>query len=360
MSERDRFPLAQLLALCSVAALTPALRLLPRLSASIAGRGGWLSVLLALPAAAAYGLFLWRFSLRRRPGESLPALWRRAAGERVGGAALALMGLWLLFYAAFTLRDSAARLIETVYPHADRRIFILPLGALSAVAGAGEARRLTRTAQPVLPLLVLTVALSLVFALPELRAENLLPVFSSGAGALLCGAWPTLDAAALVLTLLFFLSDRLTGLPRYRSVAARIGLLGALMAALVASVTGAFGHELAARLARPFFSLVRSLVFFRRLERLEALPAALWVFSDFLLVSALLLIARRCLAALVGERPWLPWAIGAAAVGLALVLAPGEAAFARLGSVWVPLANAAICLLLIPGVYAAGRIRRTL
>lgn len=354
------YTLGQLLALCSVMALTPALRLLPGASAALAGRGGWLSILLALPAAVAYGAFLWRFGQRRREGESLPALWQRAAGETFGAVLLALCGLWLLFYAAFTLRDSAQRLIDTVYPHADRRLFVLPLGLAAAVAGSGDARRLVRCAKLLLPLLLGAVALTLLFALPQMHADNLLPVAGQGARPILKGTLPTLDVAALVLVLLLFLSDGLTGEARYRSVAGRIALLGTLMAALTAAVIGAFGHELTARLSQPYFSLVRNLVFFHSLERIEALLAALWIFSDFLLTAALLIVARRCLAPLCGKNAWLPAAAGAAALLIACLLAPEAAVFERLSLRWIPAANAAVCLLLIPGVYALGRLRKRL
>ncbi|MGX8692414.1 MAG: GerAB/ArcD/ProY family transporter [Clostridia bacterium] len=360
MKSADRFTLNQLLALCSVMALTPALRLLPGSSAALAGRGGWMSILLALPAAAAYGAFLWRFGKKRREGESLPALWQRAAGERTGAVLLALCGLWLLFYAAFTLRDSAQRLIDTVYPHADRRLFVLPLGLLAAAAGAGDARRLTRCAKLLLPLMLGAISLTLVFALPELHADNLLPLAGQGLPSLLKGTLPTLDVAALILTLLFFLSDRLTGERSYRSVAARIALLGAMMAALTAAVIGAFGHELAARLSQPYFSLVRDLVFFRSLERIEALLVALWIFSDFLLTATLFLVARRCLAPLCGDARLLPIAVGAAALSTACLLSPEAAAFTRLSLRWVPAANAAVCLLLIPGVFLIGKLRKRL
>ncbi len=357
---RDRCTLGQLLALCSVAALTPALRLLPGASASLAGALGWLSILLALPFAAAYGCFLWRFARRRREGEALSALWLRAAGDRAGALLLALCGLWLLFYAGFTLRDSARRLIETVYPQADRRLFVLPLGLLAAVAGAGELRRLVRCAKLLLPLLVGAITLTLLFALPELRAENLLPAGGEAPLSVLKGMLPTLDVAALILTLLFFLSDGLPDEARYRSVALRILLLGALMAGLSAAVIGAFGHELAARLTQPYFSMVRNLIFFRSLERMEALLVALWLFSDFLLTSALLLAARRCLQPLLGEGAWLPWALGAAALPLGCLLAPEAAAFDLLSKRVIPAANAAVCLLLIPGVFLIGRLRRKL
>lgn len=360
MSSRDRSSLGQLLALCSVAALTPALRLLPVATASLAGRGAWLSVLLALPPAMAYGAFLRRFARMRREGESLAALWRRAAGERFGALLLTLAGLWFVFYAAFTLRDSAQRLIDTVYPHADRRFFILTLGPAAALAGAGGTLRLSRAARLTLPLMIGTVALTLVFALPELHTDNLLPIAGRDVPALLRGTLPTLDVAGLILVLLFFLSEDLRDAEGCRPVSLRIGLLGSLMAALVAAIVGAFGHELTARLSRPYFSLVRSLVLFHTLERMEALLAALWIFSDFLLTAALLRAARRCLAPLLPRERLLAVLIGAAAVLAACLLAPGETAFLHLSVRWVPALNAGVCLLLMPGVFLLGKLRHRL
>ena len=68
-----------------------------------------------------------------------------------------------------------------------------------------------------------------------------------------------------------------------------------MVTAVSLAVLGNFGAELTARLTRPFFSLVRNLEFFGSLERIEALVVTLWVFPDFLLVSALLYTAQHIL-----------------------------------------------------------------
>lgn len=359
MKRDDSYSLGQLLALCTVAVLTPALRLLPSETARLAGRGGWFSVLLALPAAAAYGWILRAFAGKRREGESLASLWRRAAGERAGALLLALTGLWLLFYAGFSLRAGAERLVTTVYPAGKRAVFALSMGLIAALAGAGGARALARMAKLVLPLLIGAIALTLAFAVPEIHADNLLPLAARDAPALLRGALPTLDAAGLALTLLFFLSDGLSGPAPYRAVAARIALLGSLMSALVAAVTGVFGHELSAALTRPFFSLVRNLVFFRSLERIEALVVTLWLFSDFLLVAALLNGARRCLRPLLGERVPLAPLCALASLFLGVLLAPDAQSYARLSLRWIPALNFGFCLL-PPGIFALGALRKKL
>ena len=360
MKNEDRCSLGQLLALCSAAALTPALRMIPPLTAEAAGKTAWLSVILALPAALLYAFFLWRFGQKRQEGESSAELWRRAAGRVPGSILLLLFGLWLLFYAAFTLRSGAERLIGTVYPRADRRALILPLGLAAAAAGAGDLRRLVRTAKLVLPLLIGAIVLTLVFSLPELDADNLLPLVPETAGSLFRGALPTLDVAGLVLTLLFFLSDGLAGEPRFRAVAVRVLSVGCLTAAICAAVVGAFGHELTARLAQPYFALVRSLVLFRSLERPEALQVALWIFSDFLLTAALILAARRSLAPLFGRFSPGTRLLGLPPLLLACFLAPEAGAFSALSLHLIPAINAAVCLLLIPGAFVLGRLRKRL
>ena len=61
-----------------------------------------------------------------------------------------------------------------------------------------------------------------------------------------------------------------------------------LTSLLCAAVTGAFGAPLTAQLARPFFVLVRTLSFFRTVERVEALVVMLWIFPDFLITALFL------------------------------------------------------------------------
>ena len=108
------------------------------------------------------------------------------------------------------------------------------------------------------------------------------------------------------------------------------------LAALCAAVVGCFGAEITARLTLPFFTLVRNLVFFRTLERMEALVVALWLFPDFLLSGLALFCAQHCLRLALGAQPdyrkerltqmqnkrWVIWLGGAAAIAAGLLMAP--------------------------------------
>ena len=368
--KEDRFDSAQLRALCAVCLLSPALRFCPAAGIAAAGRAAWLSMLAALPPLLLYALFLRRFLACRAEGEGLAELCGRAVSPRASRPLLLALALYHAFYAAFILRAGAERFITTIYPHGDPAVFILVLGSAAALAALGPSRTLVRTAKLVLPLLVATLALILFTALFSARWENLLPVTGQDLPSLLRGGLPAVDVLAAMLVLGAFLagqtpagSARDGGWFRFLAVAALF--LSLLNAAILVS----FGADLAARLTRPFFSLVRNLVFFRSVERVEALVVTLWVFPDFLLVSAALFISQRCLRLALGKNaPWQGerlfslrrgrWLIppcALCAVLAALWMAPDQKTFLFLSDRLIPALNLGIALLALPTIYAVGK-----
>ena len=94
MQTSYKFNRNQLIALCSVTLLVPALRLVPSLTASLGGRAAWLSVPAAALPLLGYVWFLSRFMSHRKSGEGMAELTLRCLGSGAGGAALlALSGI---------------------------------------------------------------------------------------------------------------------------------------------------------------------------------------------------------------------------------------------------------------------------
>ena len=366
-----QFNLRQLLSLGAVIALTPALRLFPTQSAKLAGRAGWLAPLMALPLLICWAWAAARFAGLMRPGEQFPALVLRLGGKRLGRPALALLTLWCLVYAAFVLRSGADRLVGTVYPGASPLLFSQVMGLIALVASLTEPRTLVRLGRMLLPLLLAPCAL-LVRSLLSCDPNNLWPVGPTD-------LWPVLKAAPAPLdilagagtALLFFaggLRDRERLFPALSVWAAALCLFLAL---LTAGVTGRFGAALTAQLVRPFFVLVRTLVFFRTVERVEALVVMLWVFPDFLMTALFLWCGQFGLRLLCGYQPdadahplsdpgegrFLAWAFGTAATVAALFLAPDPAALERWSVALIPAMNLCFVFVFLPLLYIVG-VRR--
>ena len=362
--------------LSSLLLLGPALRLLPRLAAEQAGRAAWLSVLPALPLLLFYVRFLSRFWEARPAGTGLGEAALELLGPRWGRGALFFFTAWLLFYAGFVLRSGADRLVLTVYPQSAPAVFTLSMGFCCLAAALGSARSLARTGALLFPLVTGILLLLLLAALKGTSRSNLLPVTLLDLPALTRASLPVLDVLGLGLFLpLFFLGYVEEGaepmLPRCtRWLIAEAALLTLLMFAVV----GCFGGELVAHLSHPFFTLVRNLVFFRSLERIEALVVCCWIFPDFLLASLCLHAAQSCLRLALGrwarddrgsrlDPSYLRWLIpfcAFAAILVGLLLAPDLLSLRRLSERVIPGINLTLSFLTVPVLALVSRRKKTL
>ena len=374
MNGKDRFSRRQLLSLGAAAVLSPALRLYPAASARLAGRGAWLSALCCLPPLL---LYVWSFSLftaRRREGEGIAELTLRCLGDKPGRAVLLLYGLWFVLYAGFVLRASAERFMVALFPESAPAFFVLSLGLAVLLCALGRPRSLLRLARMLLPVLLGVLGLLLLVSLQQVKAENLLPLTERDTLPVLLGALPVAEVLLLGIYAPGFLLGGVSGEEdSFRAAAGWLSGLCLLLTALCAAVLGCFGAELTARLSLPFFTLVRNLVFFRTVERIEALVAALWLFPDFLLASLSLFCAGICLR-LALKKPsgrgeerllsvengrWLLWLSGAAAIAAGLLLAPNGDALTLWSERIVPIGQAAAALL-FPLIYMVGTARKRL
>ena len=359
----------QLFSLGAVIALAPALRLFPTGTAQLAGRAAWITPLLALPLLLGWAKALSLLLAERRGGEQLPDLLLRLGGR----AALVPLTVWALVYTAFVLRSGADRLVGTVYAGASPWVFAQAMGLLALWAALGTPRALARVGRMLLPLLLGALLLLLGLALFSADAGNLLPLTAGDLLPALQGMVVPLDVLAGAGTALCFLAGGLReeGRDLFPPLALWCVGLCALLALMGAAVTGVFGAPLAASLPRSFFVLVRTLVFFRSVERVEALVVMLWIFPDFLTASLFLWTAQYSLRLLCGYRldterrartdltdgRFLVWVCGAAAILGGVLLAPTPAGLERWSATLIPAMNLGFVFGVLPIIYIVGRRR---
>lgn len=361
----------QLLALGTVSFLAPALRFYPSESTLLAGRAAWAAALPALPLMLGYCLFLTRLLALRREGEGLAELTLRLGGGP-GRVMLVLAGLWALLYAAFVLRAGADRLVGTVYPKASPGVFIEVMGLLSLLAALAGPRSLGRMARMVQPFLLGVLLLLLFVALAGADTDKLLPLTGADLPGALRGAASAADVLVCPAVGICFLTGHMKKRPGgFLPLGLWMGMLCLLLTLLNLALLGSFGAELAATLSRPFFVLVRTLVFFRTVERVEALVVMLWIFPDFLMAALYLWAGRQALGLLLagkqlGPRRFGPaedtargltWVCGAAVIGLGLVLAPDSGSLERWSRTLIPAINLVFSFGLLPFLYIIGSRR---
>ena len=374
MTHTDPFPQRQLRTLYSAALLSPILRLIPGAAAE-AGSIAWLGPLAAFPFLLLYAWFLSGLRKGLREGESVPELCLRVLGDRMGRMALLLLSAWLLLYCGFVLRAGANRFLVTVYPHSAPAVFVITMALLGLLAALGSLQSLLRAARMAAPILFSVLFVILLTAMGKIDGSELLPLRVSGGSSLLRCVWPSLDILSFGLAVPCFFR---LGQNREEEKPFRVGALwlfgmSLLLTTLGACVQGRFGAPLCARLSTPFFTLVRNLVFFRSLERMEALVVGLWIFPDFLMAGMVLHAAQHCLRLAVGKPPqpgerrfdlqngrWLIWLCGVLAMTLGLLLAPEPEGLRLWSETVIPACSMSIAFLFLPLLYGVGKGKKLL
>lgn len=360
----------QLSAVAFVAALTPATRILPGYCAAVSGRAAWLCPLAALPGALLIAACICAVMRRRAPGEGLAAVALRLLGRPLGGALLVLYSLWLVFYAAFSLRSASARFTVAIYPGTDPWPFIAVGAVISLVAALGKVRALGRSAEIFKALLVLALALILLMGFSQLNIDSLTPVTAADALPVLAGAPPALGILGLLLVNTAFIESDSPVLPgRWRVSARWCAAMAVLISLIIAVTLGSFGAELTAHFDLPFFTFLKNISVSGIAERVEALITAFWVFSDFVMCSLSLIAASDSIRLVAGlpEHPegagvlsrgrWLTWLCAAAAAVAAAVMAPTDFALARYSERIVPALNLIMVAVLLIPLTLAARLR---
>ena len=336
-------------------------RVSPGALLSDAEGGAWLSALLAAPGAVLLALVMGLTYSLRRPGEGLGELFCRALGPAAGRCLAGVCALWLSFCGGFVLRCGADQFVAAVYPESGVWLFAGATLLLCLPVGLGRVRTLGRCARAAAPCLLGVFVLVFFLAVPGLDLSELRPP-AAAARRCAAGAVPLLGSLSAGAFFLFLAGPAPADGKRGVFFPPVLGLAG-LGFLLAAAVTGSFGPGLAGQMDYPFFVMIRNLGLSLFLERTEALIAAVWVISDFLLVGALLHMAPAALSAALpvpgrSRRPGTVWACAALMGAAAWLCAPDSFALGTLGRRIVPLADLGFAFGLLPAALLVGRLRK--
>lgn len=372
MKHQDMISRRQFVAIAFVSILSPLIRRFPRVLADTAGRAAWLSAPLAAAPLALVLLLTALLFRRYPPGTGCNELMERVLGVPLARVLCALYALWLLFYAGFLLRSGALRFVSTVYQGAAPGLFIVCAALTCSLAALGPLKALARSAMLLRPLMIAIFVLVIALTVKDSDYSLLLPVTADNARGAAGGALQLVNLLG-VAGYFVFVSDRVEGGPfRARDFAYWLAVLLAIIGLMTVGCLAMFGAELTAKMTYPFFMLARDVTILGALERIEPVVIAMWVFSDFILVSALLWIAARNLRYAFGVpddravaklsdlrrgRALAPLcAAGAAAAAFAM---PGEvSAAAFLSETLVPAVSAAMVFGVPLLVFLVALIRR--
>ena len=333
--EQDRISARQLYAMLFTGLLTPAVRVLPGLTAAVADKSAWLTGLLAFPPLLAAGWAV--YTLSRGEG-GLAGGFRRAFGPAAGKAVTIIYMLWALFLLCLEGRLYAGRMVTAGYRGASPAVFLLVLLGAALWMARRRLCAFARAARICFLVLSLILALVVGFSLLDARPRRVLPVWTQDLPAAAAAAFvPVGVLSGAVLG--GFLAGQVT--PEGNS--ARLGrrwLLGTCIAMtlLQLGAMAQLGASLCARVEVPFFEMARGVGMDGAFQRVESIVVAFWVLSDFVWLGTLLFAIRSMAESLLGPK-WArrsPVLAALLAVPGALFLFPDDFSARSLGTGLVP------------------------
>ncbi len=360
MEKTDRITDRQLTVLIFVSLLSPMIRILPTSAVTLGGRAAWVSPLAVFPVSALLTAGL-RALLKNAPEgvglQDAAMLGLGPVGGRIFGVVSAL---WLTFYGGFLARSAAERLLSTVYPNGNPPIFVVVTLLAALVTASGLTKTLSRTAEVLMPILLAVIAAVLLSAAPDVTGENLLPVTYRNWEDILCGAVPIFDVTAAFAYFLF-LRGHVARTPGKRPNRFPWLTLLLLVAFAVTFFTlGTLGVNLAITMENAFFMVIRNIKVFGVIERAEAVVVAIWIVTDFIFLSAILMIVSEIWRTVTGVRRRAFFTAPSATLSgmSAFLIARDAFEFMKWSDFLVPAINLGITAVIIPAVLAVGKIRK--
>ena len=292
----------QLLALLFAALLSPAVQLLPRSSATLAGEAGWLSALAALPV---YLLLCWlvlRLLGRFPEGTGLAEAFQHTLGAPLGKGLTLLYLLWGLVALAANLRSCGQRLLTTSYRNTSLWGFVFLLLAVVLWTARGKLSAFARAGEIFFLILCMALGAVLFFGAFNLEADNVLPVWVEDVPDVLTSAVPVLGTLGHTIFGGFLAGELRRKEGDRRRALGWAAVFCLLLTAFQLVNLGNFGPGLVSRMDVPLYMLAKGIGVRGGFERIESVVVALWVLSDLVLAGVLALACCRMARSVFGLR----------------------------------------------------------
>ena len=322
--ERDTLSFSQLMVLLFGALMGPAAELFPGTAAQ-AGVAGALGVTGAVVLMMVAGLFVRSLAAEEGFAVGLARVFGRLGGKVV----LTIYILWGELLLAVRLHQSAQRLSECGERDGAVWFFVLVLAGMSLWMACGHLGALGRAAQLFFGALAVVGVVVLIFSLPQVRLGRLLVEWEwniKGIGEVLLPGAQVLGYGVFA-SFLYECSEK----SRAKSWVRCLCVAWIVLVVVQIIVVGRLGPRLTMELNSGFLQLAEGIGLEGAFQRVESLVAAIWVFSDLLLLAGILWGMRRISEVLCPNIP--VSVVIVSAMGLGVV-----AAVAVLG-VSIPVSN---------------------
>ncbi|MFC5651475.1 endospore germination permease [Paenibacillus solisilvae] len=258
----------------------------PKYASEYAKQDGWISMSLTILPGILMVVLMTALS-RRYPGLSIVEVGMKILGKWLGRLFAAFLAYSIFLYIAMNLKSMSTFVSVYALPRTPSLVIVGIFTFVCAIAVLAGIEVQGRCAEFIVPINMLFIALILCFSIPNMKPEQLQPVFENGLlpilkGTIIPSYW-VLQGGWLVLGFLLpFLNQQEEG----RKVSLlSVGFIVVILVAITAqtlTVIGPFTSES----VYPFYSVIRMIGLGETFERVDSIVLFIWLEGLFLKIRA--------------------------------------------------------------------------
>jgi len=289
-TEERNISVRQLLFVFTVIVSSPATRFLPKFAAAKAAQAGWISPILGTVPFILI-IFIIDSILKKYKGQSMSEIISNLMGKYLGKLVLAIYLLWSVWLSAMYTYYYADRLTSSIYTHVNNNILIIIILILIAYVLRSGFTPIARMSEILLPFIGAVLVMLSIFLFPKVKADNVLPIYFNDIVPIINGSFASLSILSY-LFLMFFLFDRVVNLKSFKFfgyIAAYINISSLMLITFI--TIGVLGNSIAERAPMPVLITVKQVSLMDIIENIEAIIVSIWIFADFVMISAFIAIS---------------------------------------------------------------------
>lgn len=341
MLEKGKISHVQFTVLVTMYSIGSSILLLPSAFALKAKQDAWLAAIVGV----VMGLVL--VLLYNALGSTFPRLTLAEYSERILGKWLGkcvsiLFSSYFFLISALVLRNIGDFLVTHILdatPIQFVEILFLMVVLFGLYYGL---ETLSRTSEMLFPFVILFFLLLIILIFPQIKLENILPIYENGMKPLVNGALPFIGTPCMELVVFLMIFPYVHSTKEARRAFLIGYIIGGIILIIISFVTVlVMGSQLTASVIYPTYLLATRINIGDFLQRIEATFAILWFITIFFKLVLCFYASTMCFAQTLKLKKYkvLFWPLSMNMIVLSLIAYPNSTYFQSvIGSIWTPFA----------------------
>ncbi|MBK5497336.1 GerAB/ArcD/ProY family transporter [Peribacillus sp. TH14] len=338
MLEKGKIGSRQLTILVILYTVGDSILVIPSIVASEAKQNGWVSGIFSVAIAPLLVVFLYDALRKCYPDLTLVEYSQKILGKWLGIAISLLFISYFFITTATYLREIGDFMTSQIMPETPIQVIMFLFMSIVLMSARLGLEPLARSAEILFPFVVILLSSLMILLLPEIKFQNLQPVWEGGVKPVIRGSipfivFPFIEPVAVLMILPFVSQkDRIR-----KSLFVGQLLAGSVLIIITMLAILVLGVDLTAKEIYPSYKLAQKINITNFLTRLEAILAIIWFITIFIRFSLFFYVTVLGLAQTLKLQDYRPlvFPFGMILIVFTLIMAPNTVYYSNfISDIW--------------------------